>query len=105
MVMDQWQASLMRALAQLQLRESPSTRARVQEKFELDEASAGAAAEEAGASSQAQEEEGRQQASSSLRDVQPGAGLDPKQQQQLRQATQRGKLSSKRVKNKRPQAG
>lgn len=37
MVMDQWQASLMRALAQLQLRNSPETRSQLEERFDLDD--------------------------------------------------------------------
>lgn len=49
MVMDQWQASLMRALAQLQLQASPDVRKRVQEKFDLQpDGDAGAAGEEGG---------------------------------------------------------
>ena len=52
MVMDQWQASLMRTLAGLQLRESAGARAAVEEGFELRGLDAGAAggggAEEAG---------------------------------------------------------
>jgi molecular chaperone DnaK len=35
MVMDQWQASLMRALAQLQLKTSPEARSQVEEKFDM----------------------------------------------------------------------
>lgn len=37
MVMEQWQASLMRALAQMQLKNSPKARAQVQEKFDMEE--------------------------------------------------------------------
>lgn len=37
MVMEQWQASLMRALAQMQLKNSPKARAQVQEKFDFNE--------------------------------------------------------------------
>lgn len=35
MVMDQWQASLMRALAQLQLKTSPAARSQVEQKFDM----------------------------------------------------------------------
>jgi molecular chaperone DnaK len=35
MVMDQWQASLMRALAQLQLKSDPSARSQVEQRFDL----------------------------------------------------------------------
>jgi molecular chaperone DnaK len=38
MVMDQWQASLMRALAQLQLKSDPSARSQVEQKFDLEAA-------------------------------------------------------------------
>jgi hypothetical protein len=41
MVMDQWQASLMRALAQLQLKSSPEARAAVAAKFDMDESTEG----------------------------------------------------------------
>jgi molecular chaperone DnaK len=41
MVMDQWQASLMRALAQLQLKCSPEARAAVAAKFDMDEGEEG----------------------------------------------------------------
>lgn len=37
MVMDQWQASLMRSLAQLQLRNSPAARSQVEEKFDMED--------------------------------------------------------------------
>lgn len=37
MVMEQWQASLMRALAQLQLKNDPKARAQVEEKFDIEE--------------------------------------------------------------------
>lgn len=37
MVMDQWQASLMRALAQLQLKSSPEVRQRVEEQFDMED--------------------------------------------------------------------
>jgi molecular chaperone DnaK len=37
MVMDQWQASLMRALAQMQLKNSSKARAQVEQKFDMDD--------------------------------------------------------------------
>jgi len=37
MVMDQWQASLMRALAQLQLKSSSEARSQVQQKFDMED--------------------------------------------------------------------
>lgn len=37
MVMEQWQASLMRALAQVQLKNDPKARAQVEEKFGIEE--------------------------------------------------------------------
>jgi molecular chaperone DnaK len=37
MVMDQWQASLMRALAQLQLKNSAKARSKVEQKFDMDD--------------------------------------------------------------------
>ena len=36
MVMEQWQASLMRALAQLQLKSNPDVREQVEQQFDLD---------------------------------------------------------------------
>lgn len=39
MVMDQWQASLMRALAQLQLKTDAAARSQVEEKFDLEDSS------------------------------------------------------------------
>lgn len=37
MVMDQWQASLMRALAQLQLKRNPAARSRVKQQFDMED--------------------------------------------------------------------
>jgi molecular chaperone DnaK len=37
MVMDQWQASLMRTLAQLQLKSNPAARSRVSQQFDLED--------------------------------------------------------------------
>eukprot|EP00883_Tetradesmus_obliquus_P007855 jgi/Sobl393_1/18509/SZX73966.1 len=55
MVMDQWQASLMRALAQLQLKNSPEARAAVAAKFDMDYSS------EEGQAAEGQQQQQQQQ--------------------------------------------
>ena len=37
MVMDQWQASLMRALAQMQLKTNAEARSQIEERFDMEE--------------------------------------------------------------------
>ncbi|WIA29514.1 hypothetical protein OEZ86_012015 [Tetradesmus obliquus] len=85
MVMDQWQASLMRALAQLQLKSSPEARAAVAAKFDMDDSS------EEGQAAEGQQQQQQQQRPPGMLDAEhvdemAGEVLDGMREQQARGA-------------------